>query len=519
MTNFKKGILLPIILLNGLSMSIASTLKYHVLNAGQANCAILERGDHCIIMDAGSANKDTAKRLIERVRGKTVDRIYLSHPHSDHINLLANTEVLRNLKDELASAKVYLSGYENHWTKGAAKKVRDKYKNVKFMGEYNTKRKYWNGAELTFYGRQGIENLSNNDLSQLIRIRYGTGKTRASRVSTKAAKIFKASMPTILFTGDANGRSLASVVARDSNFSEHWRKKHKDLREAANKCLSSSKGSFNPSPEDMESIIEELDLRSDIVNVPHHASDTEGSPKFWKLLGYGGIGIIHSKRKEPAVIHPTPEGKETLIAEKTVFVPGGRISQRDDVMKNDLLKDRIALTGDATTAFESVLHSDGRIDLYRDDRTGADGGDGNDKHKWILSTTSGHGLGKKLLSTQEFIDLCDESTWNASSIWDLFASLPEPILNAGKNVKVIYDDNRNIRMLVADLLYKVLSKGMLLEKLGGFRLEKHDDIAEELKELSKKEYFMKGSFESISARLVINYTKNTMSIDSLKFYR
>jgi competence protein ComEC len=61
--------------------------RYVQLDVGQALSGVLHIGSHCYVYDCGEANSDLTEYLL--YTGESVDGLFLSHPHSDHVDGLS----------------------------------------------------------------------------------------------------------------------------------------------------------------------------------------------------------------------------------------------------------------------------------------------------------------------------------------------------------------------------------------------------------------------------------------------
>ncbi|MBQ6992079.1 MAG: MBL fold metallo-hydrolase [Clostridia bacterium] len=57
-----------------------------MLDVGQAECFLLEKGDFVSLVDCGKASK--GKKIVESIRKRGIDKIdyiFITHPHEDHM--------------------------------------------------------------------------------------------------------------------------------------------------------------------------------------------------------------------------------------------------------------------------------------------------------------------------------------------------------------------------------------------------------------------------------------------------
>lgn len=62
----------------------------HMIDVGNADCFLIEQGEHAMLIDAGEA--DTADEVLDYLRARDIDRLELviaTHPHADHIGGMA----------------------------------------------------------------------------------------------------------------------------------------------------------------------------------------------------------------------------------------------------------------------------------------------------------------------------------------------------------------------------------------------------------------------------------------------
>lgn len=171
-------------------VDVNKTLKFYILDVGQADAILINNNDHYMLIDAG--NNNDGKKLVDyfnKLGIKTFDYMFLTHPHEDHIggadDIINNFEI-RNfyMTDMIATTKTFEDVLDALDSKNMNYNVPKMDEEISFNDSI---------LKILHTNSSCINNL--NDCSIVIKLTYGNNS--------------------FLFTGDASSEIENKIIYKD----------------------------------------------------------------------------------------------------------------------------------------------------------------------------------------------------------------------------------------------------------------------------------------------------------------
>ena len=144
-------------------------LEIHFLNVGAADCILLRMGNSAVLIDGGrSATAAEAVSYLKEIGVETLDCVFATHPHDDHIGGLPG------ILSEIPAGALYQAGFYEDYQSQARWNLQAALDELHIMDSVIPTE--WSmrlgEAELTFYQWQNPE-AAQNDRSVAIKVKYG----------------------------------------------------------------------------------------------------------------------------------------------------------------------------------------------------------------------------------------------------------------------------------------------------------------------------------------------------------
>jgi hypothetical protein len=233
-------------------------LQICVFSTGQANFVALKNQETIRIMDAGVKQSniglnDIVHKWHDFCRNSSVLEVFISHHHVDHYNLIQHLMGFEELNPIFGNTKFYLGGMERHWNVGQASTLinflNDKNRPKEFLEGIGQDIPWNNNISFQVYPLNNVNTLQGNSICQLIKIIYNNYS--------------------ILFTGDADGRTLENTISQSPS---------NGRRSLCDDDNDSSPFHYQWWQTEIQEHLTNT-LHSNIVFLPHHGSESNGS--YW----------------------------------------------------------------------------------------------------------------------------------------------------------------------------------------------------------------------------------------------